>query len=205
MMANHIQTLLIGTGNQGKFAELSELLSETTVDLLSLSDVTACPEPEETGTTFEKNAVLKASHYAAASGLHTLADDSGLEIEALGGEPGVMSARFGGFDANYKKKINLILDRLSEIPGSARAARFVCVMALANPDATIASISHGIVEGRIAQSPRGTLGFGYDPIFIPSGSDLTFAEMSSHEKHLFSHRRKALDGIVRYLHAQTQI
>lgn len=189
--------LLVATGNMGKLRELRELLAGVPVTLLSLNDVDAGPEIAETGETFDENAMLKALGYAQRTGLLTVADDSGLAVDALGGSPGVLSARYGGAGLGYPEKMKLLLDEM-RVANAGRRARFVCSIALASPDGEAIFTSQGVCEGAIAEVPRGLLGFGYDPIFIPDGYDLTFGELSSDAKSEISHRARAVKIFVRY-------
>ena len=162
-------------------------------------------DPEETGLTFSENAVLKAKYYAGQTGLLALADDSGLEVESLGGAPGVFSARYGGADAAYPEKIEKLLREISRANGSSRRARFVCAMALADETGSIKFLSEGVCEGKISAGPRGTNGFGYDPIFIPEGFSLTFGELPDEIKRETSHRSRAIKKIIRFLRRITAV
>jgi XTP/dITP diphosphohydrolase len=189
--------LLIATHNTNKLIELKALLSDhPEIELLTLNDLQIAEEPEETESTFEGNAILKARWAMDRSGLISLADDSGLEIDALSKEPGVMSARYLGKDTPYSIKNAIILDRMADV--TDRRARFVSVVAIAFPfqkmqegHLTDIIVSEGIMEGSIGQEALGTNGFGYDPIFIPEGFTQTYAQMSTIEKNLVSHRGKA--------------
>ncbi len=183
--------LLIATTNPGKIAELTESFSGLVPRLRSLSEFAATPEAVETGTTFEQNAVIKALHYSAHTGLWTLADDSGLEVEALGGAPGVYSARFGGSSASYPERMARLLAEIAQTGDAARRARFVCVIALATPGARDIHTFTGECRGRLARAPRGTGGFGYDPVFIPDGHAETFGELPAEAKQNLSHRARA--------------
>lgn len=191
--------LLVGTTNPGKIGELTEMFSGLPLELMSLQDVKNIEDVAETGTTFTENASLKAARYARQAGLYTLADDSGLEVEALGNAPGVFSARYAGENAGFDEKIQTLLGELNSIPEAQRTARFVCVMTLANPSGEIIYTAEGICTGELALDPRGTLGFGYDPIFIPAGFDKTFGELDSGIKQQISHRARAGAKIIRYL------
>lgn len=191
--------LIIATGNPGKIRELSQLLAGLPVTVRGLSDFENITEVEETGSTFSENAILKARGYALQTGAWTLADDSGLEVDALGKAPGVYSARFGGENSSFDAKMNEILAQLEQTGDNARRARFVCSMALANEIGEIMHVSEGKCEGRIGPEPRGSNGFGYDPIFIPDGFDGTFGELSDDIKQQISHRARAVSGIIRYL------
>ena len=183
--------LLVGTHNPGKQREYQELLVGLPVRWVSPQDVGLNGfEPEETGTTFEENARLKALAYAQAAGMSALADDSGLEVDALEGAPGVYSARYGGPGLTDVGRYEKLLKALEAVPVEQRAARFVCVVALALPDGRLYT-ARGTVEGRIGTGPKGTNGFGYDPVFVlPDGRHM--AELPSDEKHAISHRGMAL-------------
>ncbi len=184
--------LLVATHNEGKTRELAELLSGIPLRLRSLKEFPWVEEADETGSTFEENAVLKARHYGSLCGLWTLADDSGLEVEALGGVPGVYSARYGGRAISYPERMALLLEELNATGDGERRARFVCVIALSDPRTGEVETFDGICEGRIAQAPRGTGGFGYDPLFIPEGYKQSFGELPSEIKQSLSHRSRAL-------------
>lgn len=193
------QKLLIASGSSDKIKELEALLDRLPLVLCSLSDLPNIKEVEETGETFLENAVLKAKGYAAQAGMLTLADDSGLEVEALGNAPGVLSARYGGSGSSYDSKIAKLLQQLGETGDSGRRARFVCAMAVADTNGEILFTTEGICTGEIAEQPRGTGGFGYDPIFIPTGYDMTFGELGREIKQQISHRAQAAAKIMRYL------
>jgi len=192
--------LLIGTTNPGKIAELAELLADLPLEFLGLDDIGEFADVKETGSTFTENASLKAVAYAQGSGLFTLGDDSGLEVEALGNAPGILSARYGGENTGFNEKIRLLLSELNRIPNAGRQARFVCAMSIANPSGKIDFTAEGVCQGFVASAPRGTAGFGYDPIFIPDGYDLTFGELDRRTKQQISHRARAAAKIIRYLH-----
>ncbi|MBV9240408.1 MAG: RdgB/HAM1 family non-canonical purine NTP pyrophosphatase [Acidobacteria bacterium] len=189
------RTLLIATLNPGKVQELSEMLAAMDAEVVGLDSFPAIVEVEETGRTFAENARLKAAGYARQTGLPALADDSGLEVRALGGRPGVLSARYGG-DVPFSEKIRLLLAEIAESGSQDRSARFVCSIALANADGSIVEISNGICDGRIVDHPRGTCGFGYDPVFMPDGCNETFGELSSAVKGKISHRSRAFSQIM---------
>ena len=191
--------LLIATTNQGKIVELRSLLASLPLRLRSLAEFPETEEVEETGTTFSDNAVLKARAYAGQTGLWTLADDSGLEVDALGGAPGVFSARYGGAGLNDARRTEQLLEELSRRTERERSARFICVIAIADSLGQIANISTGKCEGQIAPAPRGTGGFGYDPVFIPGGFNQTFGELSPEIKKSISHRALALQGARSFL------
>ncbi|MGQ9676286.1 MAG: XTP/dITP diphosphatase [Chloroflexota bacterium] len=183
-------TLLIATNNEGKLREYRDLLAGLPVQLVSLREAGVDIEVEETGQTFAENAVLKASCYARASGLCTLADDSGLEVDALGGEPGVMSSRYAGPQATDADRVRFLLDKMKTVPDDQRSARFKCVIAVASP-ADLVETSEGTVEGVIASEPRGDQGFGYDPIFYLPEMTRTMAELPPAIKNRISHRARA--------------
>ncbi len=182
-----MRTLLVATTNQHKLAEYRTLLSALPYTLHSLNDIQLGLDVEETGTTFQENAELKALTYARASGLLSLADDSGLEIDALGGAPGVYSARFLGPDASYAERFRAIFERLQALPDEQRSARFQCVITIAEPSGCYRSVT-GTIEGVIAREPRGEHGFGYDPIFLVPELAKTTAEISPEHKNRISHR-----------------
>lgn len=192
-------TILIATGNAGKVRELSEMLNVLPFDVKGLSEVANLADVAETGTTFTENAELKAAGYARQAGLWSLADDSGLEVAALGGAPGVHSARYGGADTPYSEKMQLLLDEISASGTSERNARFVCAAVVADEAGRIMFRAEGECRGKIAAQPRGSGGFGYDPLFIPDGYDLTFAELPEQVKAEISHRARAISKIIRYL------
>lgn len=191
-------SLLIATGNAGKIRELSEIFAPTGINLKSLADFPNVAEVAETGASFEENAVLKAKGYAAQTQTLSLADDSGLVVDALGGAPGVLSARYGG-DIGFQEKMQMLLSEIARSPESSRAARFVCTMAIADETGNILTTAEGICEGTIADAPRGNGGFGYDPVFIPDGFNRTFGELDDAVKAEISHRARAAAKIMRYL------
>jgi XTP/dITP diphosphohydrolase len=190
--------IVVATKNQGKIRELTRLFDEPRIQLLGFGEV--LPENfcvEETGATFVDNAWLKAEQVALRSGLPAIADDSGLEVDALGGRPGVYSARYAGPDATDEDNNRLLLQDLEGVPAGERTARFACVLAFAVPklgesDAERVAWTHGTIEGRIIASPRGEGGFGYDPLFEPLCLDgKTTAEIPLEEKNRISHRAQA--------------
>ena len=193
-----MQKLLIATGNPGKLREFADLLGDVPYQLVSLRDEGISLEVEETGATFEANARLKAEAYARASGLLTLADDSGLEVDALGGAPGVLSARYGGPELSDPERVTLLLRNLDGVPKERRTARFVCLIALATPETTIHTV-RGEVAGLITRQPRGENGFGYDPVFLAPSLGLTTAELTPEQKHALSHRGQAARAARDYL------
>lgn len=188
--------LLVATTNPGKQREIEEILRGAPVTLVSLTDFPDVPEPAETGATFADNARLKALHYAAATGLPSAADDSGLEIEALDNQPGVHSARWQGSD--YAVKFRKIYALLDDLGLATSRARFVCHVVLAH-DGRILFEADGIVTGEIAPEPRGTHGFGYDPIFFYPPLGMTLAEIDRAQKKTVSHRGKAFAALREHL------
>jgi XTP/dITP diphosphohydrolase len=184
--------LLAATNNKGKIKEIVEILSGLGITVITPGSVGISLEVEETGATFEENAAIKARAWSKASGMPALADDSGLCVDALGGRPGVMSARFAGEGASDEDNIALLLESLKGKEG--RSARFVCVAALALPDGEVIC-AEGRYEGVIIDTPAGTEGFGYDPVFFDPEMGKTLAQMSPAEKNSRSHRRRALDGL----------
>ena len=190
-----VMKLLVATHNQGKVAEFAEMLADLEVEWLTLADVGVTMDVAETGSTFRENALLKARAYAAATGLLTLADDSGLEVDALGGRPGVYTSRYGGEGLTHAGRYRLLLRRLEGVPWQARTARFRCVIVLAAPDGTLAGESEGVVEGVIAKEPAGEGGFGYDPVFYVPEWGQTMAQLDSAVKHQISHRGRALRAL----------
>ena len=193
-----MRTLLLATTNAGKLKEFRTIFRELPFHLLSLHDVHIETDVEETGTTFAENAILKARFYAQAAGMLALADDSGLEIDAMDGAPGVYSARFVGYDTPYTERFRVISERLRDVPPEQRTARFRCVLALAEPSGKIET-TEGAIEGLITESPRGENGFGYDPIFLVPELGKTTAELTSEEKHRISHRGRAALQMCRVL------
>lgn len=186
--------LLIATNNPGKVRELRALLEGVPWELVTPQDLGLALEPEETGETYAENARIKAVAGMEASGLVTLADDSGLEIEALGGEPGVHSAVFLGPQATYEERFAEIFRRLQGVPAARRRARFVAVIAVADPLTGAVRYAEGQVHGLITERPRGEGGFGYDPIFWNPHHSATMAELPEYQKHIISHRGIAAAG-----------
>ena len=197
-MSKH-KELLVATNNKGKVRELSQLLSDFPLRLRLLGEFSDIEEAAETGETFAENATIKALHYSAHTRLPTLSDDSGLVVDALGGAPGVRSARYAGREATYAERMSKLLGELDATGDEERRARFVCVIAVAAPSAGTLHTFEGACEGRIARAPRGTGGFGYDPIFIPDGHDRTFGELPAEVKQTLSHRARALAAAARHL------
>jgi len=200
---NGFSELLIATRNEGKLIEVREMLSELPLQFLSLRDFPDTVTVDETATSFAENASLKARGYALQTGAFTLADDSGLEVDALGREPGVRSARYAGEAASDFDRVQRLLSNLAGFDRTARTARFVTAVAIADPQGTILNLSIGTCEGTITETPRGENGFGYDPIFIPRGYEQTFAELGSDIKNRISHRADALEQTGEYLRSLT--
>ena len=191
--------LVLATQNRDKVRELVHALSDLPIRVLAFDDVGGWPEVEETGTTLEENARLKARVVSALFGKPTLADDTGLEVDALGGAPGVHSARFAGPGASYEDNVRKLLAALDGVSEERRTARFRCLIALVDP-AKGTRVVEGSVAGRITKEPRGTGGFGYDSVFHCHESGRTFAEMTTEEKRTVSHRGRALDAARELLH-----
>ncbi|MBI5649154.1 MAG: RdgB/HAM1 family non-canonical purine NTP pyrophosphatase [Chloroflexi bacterium] len=182
--------LLIATHNRGKLREYQEMFADPAIELVTLDDVGIRDDLEETGATFAANARLKARGYARASGLLTLADDSGLEVDALGGEPGVRSKRYAGENKSDTERVIFLLEKLRAAPRGKRTARFQCAIAIAAPRGELWECA-GVCEGEIAFAPRGSNGFGYDPIFYLPARGVMLAELSAAEKNQISHRARA--------------
>ncbi|MGI6118450.1 MAG: RdgB/HAM1 family non-canonical purine NTP pyrophosphatase [Bilifractor sp.] len=201
-MGRHLKTIIFASGNAGKMKEVREILSDTQVNIYSMREAGLEADPEEIGTTFAENALIKARAVAARipeSGLDpeetiVLADDSGLEIDALGGEPGIYSARYMGKDTSYRVKNAELIRRLEGVPKEKRTARFVCEIAAVLPDGTELT-ERGTIEGKIGYEERGENGFGYDPIFYLPDMSRTTAELPPEKKNAISHRGAALRAI----------
>ncbi len=192
-----MKTILIGTANLGKVTDFKPLFMNEGIAVKSLHDLEKVIDVEETGNTFEENAILKAEALSRYYGQVVIADDSGLAVEALGGKPGVYSARYAGIHKSDKDNIKKVLAEMEGIPYAQRKAAFVCVLALAAPEKETV-IFKGTCNGYITEEPRGGNGFGYDPIFYVPEMDKTMAEMSTEEKNAISHRRKALDQLKQF-------
>jgi XTP/dITP diphosphohydrolase len=191
--------LLVATTNPGKIREIRQILDGLDVELVTLADFPGVEAPEETGTTFEENARLKALYYGSATGVLTVAEDSGLAIDALDGAQGIESARFGGVGSTYPQKFAILFERLKDVPMADRTARFVCALVLAEAGRILFD-ARGTVEGEITEAPRGTGGFGYDPIFFYPPFNATLAE-SADRKTAVSHRGVAFRKLRDYLEA----
>jgi XTP/dITP diphosphohydrolase len=195
--------LLVASRNPKKLAELNRILAAENVagiTVLGLADVQEYPEAPETGATFAENALAKARDAVAATGLPTIADDSGIAVDALNDMPGVLSARWAGGHGDDQANLDLVLAQLQDVPDERRGAAFVCAAALVTPDGRETAV-RGEWRGTLTREPRGTNGFGYDPIFVPEGYEITSAEMSSIEKDGMSHRGRALRQLLPTLRA----
>ena len=193
--------LLLATNNAGKVREMRALLDGLGWRLVTPAEIGLVLDPEETGSSYEENARLKAVAFAAASDLHALSDDSGLEIDALDGAPGLYSARYAGHDTSHTDKMKVVLAQLRNVPAGQRTARFRAVLVAVAPPAAEgalgwSAVREGICEGRIADTPRGEGGFGYDPIFLVEASARTMAELSAEEKQRISHRARAARALA---------
>ena len=190
------KVLVVATSNQGKIREIKELLKDLPIEVKTLKDFPPISPPEEKGETFFENALEKAKYYAKHTGEVCLADDSGLVVDALGGEPGVYSSRYAGPDADDEKNNQKLLEKMKNVPFEERDARFVCVIVVCAPDGKFIK-SEGVWEGKIAFEPRGSHGFGYDPLFLVKeyNFEKTAAELEPKEKNRLSHRAKALKAI----------
>ena len=192
------QTLVLATRNKGKLVEFRRILDGLAPGEINLIGVDAFPDlvdVEETGSTFEENALLKARYTADATGLPSISDDSGLCVDVLNGQPGIYSARWAGAHGNDQANLEKLLDQLRDVPDEKRTAHFTCVAALALPDGRT-HVEEGLFYGRILHAPIGHEGFGYDPIFSPLGMSISSAQMSAQEKDAISHRGKALRSIA---------
>lgn len=193
-----MKRIIFATSNEGKMREIRAIMEDSGYEVVSLKEAGISIDVEENGTTFEENAIIKASTIAKATGELVLADDSGLEVDYMDKAPGVYSARFLGEDTDYVIKNNYILEKLQGVPKEERSARFVCVIALSHPDGTCIT-RRATIEGYIGYEIRGENGFGYDPIFMVDEYNKTTAELSMEEKNQISHRAKALRAIKEQL------
>ncbi len=195
-----MKQLLVATGNPGKVKEFADLLTDLNVEWLGQKDTGFDMDVDETGSTFEENAILKATQWAKLTGHMTLADDSGLEVDALNGEPGLYTARYGSPNMTHEERYLFLLSNLESIPEPERTAQFRCVIAVADGNGDVVQTAEGICPGRIALAPRGSHGFGYDPVFIPDGKGgKTMAELLPAEKHPISHRGLAIANLEPFL------
>ena len=193
-----IHKLLLATGNPGKARELGRLLQDAPYDMVGPRELGLDIEVEETGETLEENATLKARTYACLSGLWALADDSGLEVEALRGAPGPFSKRYAGHDASDLDRVEYLLKQLEGVPWDLRGARFRCVIAIASPEGDVRQCQ-GVCQGVVALEPQGSNGFGYDPVFFLPELDRTMAELTLEEKNRVSHRSRAAQAALTLL------
>ena len=196
MVKVNVKKLLLATHNMGKVSEYADILGNGRIEFLTLDDVGITEDVPETGATFQENAILKATAYARQTGLLTLADDSGLAVDVLGGKPGVLTARFGGPGLSMAERYTRLLQEMVDVPDSLRSAQFCCAIALAAPDGTILGTSEGVCAGEIAREPSGEAGFGYDPVFYFPDFGRTMAQLSPQEKHNISHRGRAVEAIA---------
>ncbi len=192
------QRILIATGNPGKAREIAAIYRDVPAPWCYYADLSETygtpPDPVEDGVTFRDNALIKARAASKWAGIPAMAEDSGLVVDALDGAPGVWSARFAGEDASDAENVELLLSSMEETPDGRRTARFRAVLVVVSPNGTVIE-AEGVVEGRIALSPRGSSGFGYDPVFIPAGHEATFAELGLEVKNRMSHRARALENL----------
>src|SRR4030067_1625519 len=196
--------IVLATRNRKKAEEMKKILEQgamSSVIIFTLNDFTECPDVKEDGNTFEENAIKKAVHASKCTGMTAIADDSGLEVDALNGAPGVFSARYAGEAADDRTNLEKLLKEMEHLPYKKRGARFVCCIALVSRGDV--QTFFGYVKGRIGTEPRGKKGFGYDTVFYPEGYDITFAEMSEDKKNAISHRYKALKELQKYLKEKT--
>ncbi len=188
-------TLLVATHNQGKVREFREMLSDLQIEFVSLDELGVTMDVEETGSTFRENALLKARAYAQETGLLTLADDSGLQVDALHGDPGIYTGRYGGAGLTHEERYRYLLANLTAVSPTERTATFRCVIVLISPEGTLLGEAEGVCPGMIAQEPQGEGGFGYDPIFYLPDRQQTMAQVGATVKHQISHRGQALRQI----------
>ena len=188
--------ILVATHNQGKLVEFADMFKDLAIEWLSLDDVSMTTDVAETGTTFRENAILKATSYAKETGLLTLADDSGLQVDALDGAPGVYTARYGGKGLTHAERYLYLLQSIKDVPWEKRTARFRAMIVVASPDGEILAEAEGVCEGMIALEPAGDGGFGYDPVFYLPDRELTMAQVGTSIKHQISHRGRAVKKIA---------
>ncbi|MFK7802098.1 MAG: RdgB/HAM1 family non-canonical purine NTP pyrophosphatase [Anaerolineae bacterium] len=195
-----MKQLLVATGNQGKVRDFAELLADLNIDWIGQNDTGFEMDVEETGSTFTENAILKATQWSKLTGHIALADDSGLEVDALGGAPGLYTARYGTPEMTHEERYLFLLKNLEHVAEADRTAQFRCVIAVTDGNGEVLKTVEGICPGRISFEPKGTHGFGYDPIFIPDGFDgKTMAEVPSSDKQLISHRGRAIANLHPFL------
>ena len=189
--------IVVATKNEDKLIEIRDIFKGSAYELVSLSEFPNAPDVEETGETLKENAIIKAESAAMATGLPSIADDTGLMVDALNGAPGVRSSRFAGENVSYEENRKLLLSKLNDVPVAERTAKFVSIAALVDQSGHITTM--GEVKGVITREARGTNGFGYDPIFQSDFSQMTFGELTREEKRVFSHRGKAFREMLRIL------
>ena len=195
-----MKTLLVATGNPGKVREFADMLTDLEVNWIGQKDTGFDMDVDETGSTFTENAVLKATEWAKLTGHITLADDSGLEVDALDGAPGLYTARYGTPEMSHEERYLYLLENLKNVPEGERTARLRCVIGVVDGSGEVLKTSEGICPGRIALAPRGEHGFGYDPVFLPDGQGgRTMAELLPEEKHPISHRGVAIAELAPFL------
>ncbi|GLO66767.1 MULTISPECIES: XTP/dITP diphosphatase [Oceanobacillus] len=195
-----MKKIIVATKNKGKAKEFKEFFASFDIQAISLLDLPeSIPDIEETGTTFEENAALKAEQISERFNTAVIADDSGLIIDALNGRPGLFSARYAGEPTNDQANIDKVLQEMQDVPDQDRHARFICVLAIAQPGEET-TFNTGYCEGYIHRNQKGDHGFGYDPIFIPKGYDVTMAELDPDKKNQISHRKNAIDQLEKWLH-----
>ena len=194
--------LLLATRNDGKVREIRGLLADQPIRLETLASHPEVGDVDETGKTFDENARLKAAHAAGKTGLWTIAEDSGLEVDALDGAPGVRSARYAGIHGDDQANNSKLLRNLEDEEN--RTARYVCVMVLAAPDGTVVATTRGTCEGHILEAPRGKRGFGYDPVFVAEHMDRSMAELDTAEKEAISHRGQAVRAFIPVIRAHLE-
>jgi XTP/dITP diphosphohydrolase len=197
-----LSRILVATANPGKLREFEAALAAAGIEAVGLAALSDPAPVEETGATFEENARIKAEAYSQRTDLPVLADDSGLEVDALNGEPGVLSARYGGPGLSDGDRVRVVVRKLAGVPKSQRAGRFRCVLAVARAGKVLGTFE-GVVEGRILDEPRGKGGFGYDPIFFHEGVGWAFGELSLEEKQALSHRGKAIRSFLDAVRSET--
>ncbi len=198
-----LPSLVIATRNAHKTEEIREMLPDADLEVLDMTQFDHCPDVEEDGATLEENALKKARSAHACTGLPVIADDTGLEVPGLGGAPGVYSARYAGENATYDDNNRKLLVELTGVRGEQRNARFRCVVAFV--DRGVEMLFEGSVEGRIMEHPRGTNGFGYDPVFLPEGFERSYAELTAEEKNGISHRARAIRKFIDFLRSRSMV
>ncbi len=192
--------IVLATGNKNKLREFQQILNADTIQIVPQSEFEGCPDVVEDGNSFEENALKKARTIAAHTGCIAMADDSGLEVDALMGEPGIYSARYAGEPRSDERNIELLLENMRQVCEVQRGAQFTCVIAVVTPEGR-ELIAQGLCRGRITMQPQGSDGFGYDPVFLHEPSRRTFAQLSSDKKNSISHRGRAIENLREQLPA----